>query len=81
MTRTASPDLGAMMAFEEGDLGTGATLDLFASLVRSGLAWSLQGFYGRTAADLIDRDFLTPDGEVTDLGHDLAALTLEEHQS
>jgi len=77
-TRTASPDLGAMIAFEEGELDTGETLALFASLVRSGLAWSLQGFYGRTAAALIDGDYLTPDGEITDLGRDVA--TFEDHQ-
>lgn len=74
MTRTTSPDLGAMIAFEEGELGAAETLDLFADLIRTGLAWTLQGFYGRTAAALIEEDYLTPDGEVTDLGRDMAAL-------
>jgi hypothetical protein len=42
-----------MMAFECGDLEEDDTIDMFQYLIDSGLAWSLQGSYGRTARDLI----------------------------
>ena len=45
--------LDAMMAWEAGELDKEGTLELFQNLVNSGLAWQLQGCYGRTAAYLI----------------------------
>ena len=45
--------LDKMIAFENGELERDEVIKLFQSLVDSGLAWSLQGFYGRTAMDLI----------------------------
>ena len=50
----ANPDIGQIMAFENGELGDEEVVELFQSLIDSGMAWSLQGFYGRTAAALID---------------------------
>ena len=50
----AIPDIGQIMAFENGELGDEEVVELFQSLIDSGMAWSLQGFYGRTAAALID---------------------------
>ena len=55
--------LNQMIAFEEGELDEDGVLDLFAELIGSGQAWTLQGFYGRTAAALIDAGYLTPEGE------------------
>jgi hypothetical protein len=43
-----------IMAFESGDLDFEATIELFQELIDSGLAWQLQGSYGRTARALID---------------------------
>lgn len=43
-----------IIAFEEGDLDDAAIIDLFQELIDSGLAWQLQGVYGRTASALID---------------------------
>lgn len=49
----------AIMAFESGELDQEATLELFQELVNSGLAWKLQGSYGRTAAALIKAGLVT----------------------
>lgn len=54
--------VGAIMAHEQGELSDGETLDLFAYLLRTGLAWSLQGHYGRTAAALLEAGYLNRDG-------------------
>lgn len=49
-----APDITALMAYEAGELGDEETVELFQGLVDSGLAWQLQGFYGRTAVALIE---------------------------
>lgn len=43
-----------IMAFESGELDEEGILELFQELIDSGLAWQLQGSYGRTARALID---------------------------
>ena len=51
--------VGNIMAFEDGSLDEEATLALFQHLVDTGLAWSLQGSYGRAAQRLIDAGLVT----------------------
>lgn len=60
------PNVDAIIAYEQGELTDSESLELFGQLIRSGLAWSLQGHYGRTAAALIDGGYLTAEGELTD---------------
>lgn len=54
-----------IMAYEQGDLSEEKTLEMFQELVNSGLAWQLQGHYGRTAAALIEAGLIQPASEVT----------------
>lgn len=49
-----------IIAYEQGDLDDDATVTLFQDLINSGLAWQLQGHYGRTANALIEAGYCTP---------------------
>ena len=53
-----------LLDFEEGQLDQERILPLFANLIKSGLAWHLQGHYGRSAMRLIEAGFLSPRGQV-----------------
>lgn len=55
-----------LMTYESGDLSDRETLELFGLLVSSGMAWTLQGVYGRTADELIHMGYLAVDGGVTE---------------
>lgn len=50
---------GNIIAFEEGELEDDQVIELFQYLVDTGIAWQLQGVYGRTANDLIEAGVLT----------------------
>lgn len=47
--------VGAIIAFESGELDGDKVVELFQHLVDTGLAWQLQGHYGRTAMALIEQ--------------------------
>ena len=53
-----------IIAFENGELDDVETIELFAQLVQNGMAWTLQGSYGRTASDLIKAGYISPEGLV-----------------
>lgn len=60
MTRLRPLDLtGDIIAFENGEMDEEQTLNFFQNLINTGLAWQLQGSYGRTAADLIEAGHCT----------------------
>lgn len=60
-----STDLvGRIIEFEDGELSDDEAIELFAELIKSGLAWSLQGSYGRTARDLIAMGLISEEGEI-----------------
>jgi len=50
--------ISSIILYENGDLDEDEIISLFQELVTSGLAWELQGSYGRTAAALIDAELV-----------------------
>lgn len=43
-----------IVAYEQGDMDEEETIEFFQELMDTGLIWSLQGHYGRTAQAMID---------------------------
>lgn len=43
-----------IIRYEQGEMDDSEMVELFQELVNSGLAWELQGHYGRTAIALIE---------------------------
>lgn len=54
----------SIISFEAGELDIGDTLELFSELICSGMAWRLQGSYGRAAHSLIERGVISREGEI-----------------
>ena len=64
--------VNAIIAYEAGALEPAGQLELFAHLIKTETVWQLQGSYGRTAANLVSLGYITPEGELTALGQEVA---------
>jgi hypothetical protein len=49
--------LSNIIAYENGELDEEEIISFFQELINSGLAWQLQGSYGRMAASLIESGY------------------------
>ena len=56
--------INMILDYESGELPAEDTLKLFAELIRTGQAWSLQGNYGRTAQGLIEGGYISKEGKI-----------------
>jgi len=61
---TPVPNVEDIIRYEEGDMEEAEAVQFFADLIASGLAWQLQGSYGRGAAALIRDGIVSPEGKV-----------------
>lgn len=55
--------MSAMMDWENGELDEEGEDELFQFLVDNGMAWSLQGMYGRNAMRLLRAGRIQPKGD------------------
>jgi hypothetical protein len=62
---TQDERVNAIIAFESGEADVQDQLRLFSNLVGTGLAWSLQGTYGRQATALIDAGLIDRQGNIS----------------
>mgnify|MGYP003119431018 CR=1 FL=1 len=53
-----------IMDYEMGHLSDEETIHLFSELIKNGMAWSLQGHYGRTATSLINSEYISRCGKI-----------------
>ena len=67
MTAPTSDLVDKIMAFENDKLDKDEIIELFAGLVRTGMAWELQPMYGRIAKQMIADEWISPEGEILDL--------------
>lgn len=56
--------INSILEYEMGELSTEDTVKLFSELVANGMAWSLQGAYGRMAKGMIDSGVLDTQGTI-----------------
>jgi hypothetical protein len=53
-----------IIAYESGDLTGKQLIEFFSKLVKDGMAYTLQGHYGRMATTLIENGILADDGTI-----------------
>jgi hypothetical protein len=58
------PNVADVIAFEEGELTEEEAVEFIGGLLKSGMAWRLQGYYGRMAVSMIEAGLLSEDGDV-----------------
>ncbi len=52
--------VGKIIDYENAELEDTEMIELFQELINNGMAWTLQGHYGRTAAALIEGGHCSP---------------------
>lgn len=52
--KTTNNLVNQIMSYESGAMSDGEQIKFFQELINTGLAWSLQGHYGRVAASMIE---------------------------
>ena len=57
--------ISAIIMHEQDQLNEEETLELFQELVNKGMAWTLQGHYGRTAAYLLEAGLISAPENIT----------------
>lgn len=62
MNRPTTSLFSRIIDFEDGQgqMDEDETIEMFQDLIDTGMAWSLQGYYGRTAARLIEDGLCHP---------------------
>lgn len=60
-----------IMRWESGEMSEKDIIEFFAELIKNGMAWSLQGCYGRTAHSLIVNGIIDTKGNITQKAKDL----------
>ena len=53
-----------IIAYEQDELDEQQEKELFAKLIKNGMAWTLQGHYGRTAMAYIDAGLINKKGDI-----------------
>lgn len=61
---TGNVSVDEIMEFEDGNMSEMDAVSMFSRLVKNGMAWTLQGSYGRTAMALIEGGVLDKSGEI-----------------
>lgn len=56
-------DVDKIIKYESGDMNEHELIEFFQGLIDSGMAWKLQGSYGRMAMHLINEGICTPPKE------------------
>lgn len=56
--------IGSLIDYESGEISGTDMLELFAELIKTGRAWTLQGHYGRTAQALIEGGYISREGVI-----------------
>jgi hypothetical protein len=52
-------NINDIMSYENGEMEEEEMIEFFQSLINSGMAWTLQGSYGRMAMRLVEDGFCT----------------------
>lgn len=53
------PNIELIMKYEQGEMDQDEMVEMFQGLIDSGMAFKLQGHYGRTAMALIEAGYCT----------------------